>query len=102
MIRCESLDKVQPALGRAADLRGELLGFGGVLRDFDAACLAASAHQHLGFNNNAATEFLGDLSRRFCGSRYPSLGDRNSIFGKDQFGLVLVEFHDFSRGICIC
>ena len=77
-----------------------MLGLVRVLGDFDAASLAASAHQHLGFNNNAAAEFLGDLSRRFCGSRDPSLGDGNAILGKNLFGLVFVEFHGFSRGMC--
>ena len=75
------------------DLTGKLSGFMGILGDLYAPCLAAPPDQYLRFNNNAATQFLGDMFRLFCGSRYPPLGDWNSIFRKNGFRLVLMKFH---------
>ena len=63
----------------AQDLRGELFGFGGIFGNLYAACLAASAHQHLRFNNNAATQLFCNLSCFLSGSRNPSLWDRDAI-----------------------
>ncbi len=78
------------------DLRGELLRFFRAFGDFHAAGFAASAYQHLGFDDGASAEFLGGPPRFFRVGRHPSFGDGDSIFGEDQFGLVFVEFHGVS------
>jgi hypothetical protein len=55
------------------------------LATFMPPALPRPPDQYLRFNNNAATQFLGDVFRLFCGSRHPSLWDGNSILCKNVF-----------------
>ena len=74
----------------------ELFGLRGIFCKFYAAGFAATTHKHLGFNNNAATQFFGNCLCLVCGGRHTSLRDRYTISGKDLFGLIFVEFHAMS------
>jgi hypothetical protein len=51
----------------------------GDFRQADAACFAPASDQNLGFNDNAATEFLRNVLGFFCGGRYPSFRDRDAV-----------------------
>ena len=75
----------------AQNLVGYRLGIVGRFGQFDAACLTAATNQDLGFDDHARVEPACDVARRRgrCGN-LPTR-DRHAIFGKNTFGLILLQ-----------
>ena len=74
-------------------LLGELGGFRGVLRDLDAAALAAAAGVDLRLHHHAAADLLRRRLRFFDRERHLAARHRNVVLGQDGLGLILVNFH---------
>ncbi len=77
----------------AEDLLGDDGGLGGILRDFDAATLAASAGVNLRFDDHAAADVLRGRLGFGDGERHLPARHGDIVFGQDGLGLILVDFH---------
>ena len=78
----------------ANQLAGNLLGLVGRLRQLDAAGLAAAAGMDLRLDHgHAAAEPPCDVGNFLRGEGHLTARNRNAVFGKDCFGLVLVDLH---------
>ncbi len=77
----------------AEDLLGDDGCFIGILRDFDAAALAASAGVNLRFDDDAAADVFRGRLGFGDGERHLPARHRDFVFGQDGLGLILVDFH---------
>ena len=75
------------------DVTGELLRLVRVLRELDAAGLAAPAGQHLRLDDDGASELLGGGASLGGRQRDAALGDGDAVAGEQFLALVLVEVH---------
>ena len=86
----------------AEDLLGILLGFGEVLRDLDAAALAAAAGVDLRLDHDAIGAVGEEPARDFeCfieGVRHLAARHGNTVLRKDVLCLIFVNFHRYVRG----
>ena len=81
----------------AQDLFGERrAASSAVLRDLDAAALAASAGVNLRFDHDAAAELLGGRFGFVHGVRHFAARHGNAVSGQQGLGLVFVNFHGFA------
>jgi hypothetical protein len=64
-----------------------------VLGYLDAAAFAAAARMNLRFDDHAAADFLRRRFRLIHRERNFAPRHRDSVFGQDRLGLILVNFH---------
>ena len=88
----DALDDVALDVEPEDGLRG-LLRLVGVLRDLDAARLAAAARLHLGLDHDDAAELLGRGADRFWGVGDDAREHRDPVLLEQVSGLVLVKIH---------
>ncbi len=74
----------------AQDLVRNLLCLVRVIGEADAASLATPTHQDLRFDDHTPAQSGGDLPGLLGCGRHVTLGDRDTIAGKDPLGLVFV------------
>ena len=68
-------------------------GLFGRVGELDPAGLPAAAGQHLGLDDDLATDLFGGRAGLVGGRREPPLGDRNPEPPEELLALVLVEVH---------
>ena len=77
----------------AQHLARDLRGFRRILRDLDAAALAASAGVDLRLHHHAAADILGRRLGLVRRERHFAARHRNVVLAQDGLGLILVNFH---------
>ena len=82
-------------LERHADhVARDALGLVGVLRQLDAAALAAATRVNLRLDDHgAAAQTLGDLASLGSRERHLAARHGNAVAREDGFGLIFVDFH---------
>ena len=75
------------------DLLRLLLGVVGLVGEFDPSCLATSAGQHLGLDNDLTAQLLGRLAGLCRGQGESPLRRRDPEAAKELLALVFVEIH---------
>ena len=72
---------------------GEPLRLVGILRELDAAGLAAPARQHLRLDHHGAAELLGGRTGLGRGQGDAAGRDGDAVAGEQLLALVLIEIH---------
>jgi hypothetical protein len=70
------------------DAQRMLVGFMGVVGQFDTPGLASSTYLYLGFHNDLPADFLSRSLRLRRRGRHPSFGHRNPDASEQRFPLV--------------
>ena len=72
---------------------GVLLGLGAVLRELDAARLAAAADLDLGLDHDRVAELLGGLDGLRNGGRGTAVRHGHTVLGEQLLSLVFEKVH---------
>ena len=88
--------------GEAADVHAEdrlgvLLGLRAVVRELDAARLAAAADLDLGLDHHRVAELLGGLDGLGHRGGRPAVGHGHAVLGEQLLALVFEEVHRVGR-----
>ena len=79
--------------GHAEDFFGLFTALDRICSEFDATTLAASAGMDLGFNDHTAAELFCCLNGLVNRESHYAFWHRDSVFGQDFLGLMLMDFH---------